>query len=92
MSWKNSKKRIRKNREKLINHKKTLACKVCGLEDYRVLEFHHLADKKNNISRMVGVGYSWKNIQTELKKCVPLCSNCHRIEHWQEVEAIGSIG
>ena len=86
MSWKNSKKRIRKNREKLINHKKTLACKVCGLEDYRVLEFHHLADKKNNISRMVGVGYSWKNIQTELKKCVPLCSNCHRIEHWQEVE------
>ena len=88
MSWKNSKKRIRKNREKLINHKKTLACKVCGLEDYRVLEFHHLADKKNNISRMVGVGYSWKNIQTELKKCVPLCSNCHRIEHWQEVEAI----
>ena len=88
MSWKNSKKRIRKNREKLINHKKTLACKVCGLEDYRVLEFHHLADKKNNISRMVGVGYSWKNIQTELKKCVPLCSNCHRIEHWQEVEAL----
>ena len=88
MSWKNSKKRIRKNRQRLITHKKTLCCKACGLDDYRVIEFHHLGDKENTISRMVGVGYSWKNIRKEMDKCVPLCSNCHRIEHWQEVEAL----
>ena len=88
MSWQSSKKRIRKNRQRLITHKKTLCCKACGLDDYRVIEFHHLGDKENTISRMVGVGYSWKNILKEMDKCVPLCSNCHRIEHWQEVEAI----
>ncbi len=87
MSWKSSKKRIRKNREKLINHKKTLCCKACGLDDYRVIEFHHLGDKENNISRMVGVGYSWKSIVKEMDKCIALCSNCHRIEHWTEVES-----
>jgi len=87
MSWQTSKKRIRKNRQKLITHKKTLCCKACGLDDYRVLEFHHLGDKENSISRMVGVGYSWKNIVKEMSKCIPLCSNCHRIEHWQEVES-----
>ena len=87
MSWKDSKKRIRKNRNKLIDYKKTLSCKSCGLEDYRVLEFHHLGDKENNISRMVGVGYSWKTINKEIEKCIALCSNCHRIEHWNELSS-----
>jgi hypothetical protein len=85
MSWKDDKKRIRKNRGKLIDYKKTLSCKCCGLDDYRVLEFHHLADKQGNISHMVSAGYSWKTINKEIAKCVALCSNCHRIEHWQEV-------
>ena len=84
MSWKDSKKRIRKNRQKLIDYKKTLACEACGLDDHRVLEFHHLADKEGNISRMVSVGYSWKTITKEMSKCIALCSNCHRIEHWRE--------
>ena len=88
MPWKKDKERIRKNRERLLKYKKTLRCTYCGLDDHRVLEFHHLADKEGNISRMVGVGYSWKNIRKEMDKCVPLCSNCHRIEHWQEVEAL----
>jgi len=88
MSWKYSKKRIRKNRNKLINHKKKLCCKFCGLKDYRVLDFHHLEDKENTISRMVGVGYSWKSIVKEMDKCITLCSNCHRIEHWTENESV----
>tara|TARA_B100000700_G_scaffold83330_1_gene93865 strand:- start:999 stop:1265 length:267 start_codon:yes stop_codon:yes gene_type:complete len=87
MSWKDDKKRIRKNRQKLIKYKKTLSCKACGLDDYRVLEFHHLCDKEECISRMVGVGYGWKTIMKEIDKCVALCSNCHRIEHWTEAES-----
>jgi len=87
MSWKEDKKRIRKNRQKLIKYKKTLCCKACGLDDYRVLEFHHLCDKEGCISRMVGVGYGWKTIMKEIDKCVALCSNCHRIEHWTEAES-----
>jgi hypothetical protein len=36
---------------------------------------------------MVGVGYGWKTIMKEIDKCVALCSNCHRIEHWTEAES-----
>ena len=87
MTWKYDKKRIRKNRKKLIDYKKTLICKSCGFEDYRVLEFHHLGDKDGDISSMVSSGYSWKTIKKEIEKCIALCSNCHRIEHWTEVES-----
>tara|TARA_R100000008_G_C3554223_1_gene152263 strand:- start:671 stop:937 length:267 start_codon:yes stop_codon:yes gene_type:complete len=87
MSWKQDKKRIRKNRNKLIEYKKTLSCKACGLKDYRVIEFHHIGDKENEVSRMVGVGYSWKRIMKEIDKCIALCSNCHRIEHWTEIKS-----
>jgi hypothetical protein len=27
-------------------------------------------------------GYGWRRIEEEIKKCIPLCCNCHRLEHW----------
>tara|TARA_R100001530_G_scaffold58231_1_gene42306 strand:- start:532 stop:789 length:258 start_codon:yes stop_codon:yes gene_type:complete len=84
MPWKKDKERIKVNRERLLKYKKTLNCSYCGLQDHRVLEFHHLKDKDESISRMVNTGYGWKRIQNEITKCIPLCSNCHRIEHWKK--------
>ena len=81
MSCANDKKRIRKNQKKLVEYKKTIRCKECGIRDYRVIDFHHIRDKEFAISNMVYRGYSWKRIQQEIDKCIPLCSNCHRIEH-----------
>jgi hypothetical protein len=26
----------------------------------------------------------WSQVYEEVKKCLPLCSNCHRILHWNE--------
>lgn len=40
-------------------------------------DFHHLADKDFEISKAV----SWSRLEIELKKCVLLCSNCHRVRH-----------
>ena len=81
MSWADGKTRIRNNQKKLVDYKKRIKCSQCGLKDYRVIDFHHIRDKEFAISKMVYRGYSWKRIQKEIDKCVPLCSNCHRIEH-----------
>jgi len=81
MSWADDKTRIRKNQKKLVEYKKTIKCKECGIRDHRVIDFHHIRDKEFAISNMVYRGYSWKRIQKEIDKCIPLCSNCHRIEH-----------
>jgi arylsulfatase len=45
---------------------------------------NHLGDKDHNISNMVSQGYSWRSIQSEIGKCIPLCCNCHRLEHWSD--------
>lgn len=76
--YKNSKKR---KSQILINElKRERGCYNCGIKDFRVLAFHHKADKKFNISRKI---YE-KNIDKvleEIEKCEILCGNCHRIEH-----------
>ena len=87
MSWKYSKERIKRNRARFFKYKKTLQCRYCGLDDHRVLEFHHVEEKDKEVGRMVNTGYSWKTITKEIKKCIPLCSNCHRIEHWENKKA-----
>mgnify|MGYP001196141784 FL=1 len=84
MSWKYSKERIKKNKSKYIKYKKGLCCSNCGVKDYRVLDLHHLKDKKGNVIDLIYQGYSWITIEKEINKCVPLCSNCHRIKHWNQ--------
>jgi hypothetical protein len=74
--------RIQHNRKKFLEYKKTLKCQRCNLADHRILEFHHLGDKDHNISNMVNHGYGWRRIEEEINKCIPLCCNCHRLEHW----------
>jgi hypothetical protein len=82
MPWAIDKERINKNRQKLLDYKKSLNCEHCGLEDHRVLEFHHLGNKDRNVSKMVNQGFAWRRIQDEISKCIPLCCNCHRLVHW----------
>ena len=66
MSWADDKIRIRKNQKKLVEYKKTIRCKECGIRDHRVIDFHHIRDKEFAISNMVYRGYSWKRIQKEI--------------------------
>ncbi len=84
--------RIIRLREWFQNYKENLSCTKCGSSDFRVLEFHHASgDKEHNVSDMITAGYSTERVQGEIKKCDVLCANCHRIVHWEQAKAAGSI-
>lgn len=81
--------RQRKRRE-FEEFKKTLKCIDCGIQDHRVLQFHHRnknshakipSGKKYRISTMVAAGNTTL-LKTELEKCDVLCANCHTIRHY----------
>lgn len=56
-------------------------CKICGYDKcQKALEFHHINpfEKEIEISRSI---HSWEKTKEELKKCICVCSNCHREIH-----------
>ena len=63
-------------------------CLHCGFADPRALDWHHdermveiYGAKRSSISVMVQQGAPIQVIKHELRKCVLLCANCHRIYH-----------
>ena len=74
----------------LIEYKKMLVCERCGFSDYRALQFHHEGhkEKTDNVADMVRSVYSMESVRREIDKCIVLCSNCHRIEHYDEQHKI----
>lgn len=69
----------------LDEYKNTLKCIKCGESRGWVLDFHHIDPKTKgkDISILKGDA-SKKKILEEMKKCIVLCSNCHRDLHYQE--------
>jgi len=68
-------------------------CEKCGYDkSWAALDFHHTGDKKITISTFThSHGCTAKNkaiLKEELKKCILLCSNCHRELHEAEKEAM----
>lgn len=56
-------------------------CQICNYsKSHWALEFHHLfkEDKTFSIAQALAKPKNIKAITNELKKCVLLCSNCHR--------------
>lgn len=65
-----------------IEYKKTLKCERCDESFWYCLDFHHKdsSNKEGMISKFLNLGNKDKVIN-ETKKCIVLCSNCHRKEH-----------
>jgi hypothetical protein len=63
-----------------------LSCKRCGIDDWRVLDFHYpdRQTKEFSIAKATRRGYNRERILQEIAKCEVLCANCHRILHWEE--------
>jgi hypothetical protein len=91
-----------KNREHRINVKESrrrdlhrwlyelkrdeMACIRCGEERPPALDFHHTNEKERSVSEMVNDGYSKASIRDEIARCLVLCANCHRREHYDGPE------
>ena len=59
-------------------------CQRCGFkESVKALEYHHIdpSQKDNIVSNLIFGNWSLKVIKREIRKCVVLCANCHRIVH-----------
>jgi len=83
---------IEDNQRRVAKYLSCHPCVDCGCADVRVLEFDHVRGKKaDDISRMIGQGFSWSTIETEIAKCEVRCANCHRIREgerggwWREL-------
>lgn len=67
--------RIR-TKEKAVEYKGG-KCSVCGYDKcINALCFHHINPHEKDFT-ISGRNLSWNRIQSELDKCVMLCSNCH---------------
>lgn len=62
-------------------------CEICGLKyngtNGSIFDFHHvnIEEKEFKPTRLMSKGLS-PDVVKELNKCILLCSNCHRLEHW----------
>lgn len=80
-------------RQWFLNIKKTYSCSVCKDSRWYVLDFHHIDDnKEHNLGDITSGRYGKTKILNELKKCVPLCANCHREHHYLEKMAQWQTG
>lgn len=70
--------RTNRARQYILNHLRQNPCIDCGERDVVVLEFDHIEKKQYNISRMMYLGCTIKNIENEIKKCEVRCANCHK--------------
>lgn len=81
----NSKKRnirYRSNNKTFIDEfKNNKSCLFCQEKTPVCLDFHHIKNKRLNVSRMKNYAYSIKTIKKEIDKCIIICSNCHRKLH-----------
>lgn len=69
------------NKVKIRKIKEAAGCQHCGIEDHRVLQFHHVGKKELHIAQAMHRGVSWKKLEKEIERCIVLCANCHIIEH-----------
>lgn len=60
-------------------------CQICGYDRCAgALEFHHLDPtvKENALAGLRADIRSWVEIVKELRKCILICSNCHKEVHY----------
>jgi hypothetical protein len=60
-------------------------CINCGFAHPAAIDFHHVKRLPSNrkLYRLLQ-NRAFARALEEVKKCVPLCANCHRVHHYEE--------
>jgi predicted HNH restriction endonuclease len=73
-----------KNRTEWVAYKSKQRCSHCRKKHPAIIDFHHVIKEGKRSVNYLAVRK--RNIAEAIKeaeeKCIPLCSNCHRILHW----------
>jgi len=78
---------VKKYKEQWRSFKATLSCVKCGQNHPATLDFHHIDSNTKEASVNKLIKYrAFKRAMEEVKKCLVLCANCHRIHHHDERE------
>jgi len=74
-----------KEKAKWYLFKATLKCTNCGFSHVAAMDFHHEdpSTKIDSVHRLINNG-QFTLAYEEMKKCIVLCANCHRIHHHDE--------
>lgn len=75
-----------KYRQRWRDYKATLSCINCGFNHPAALDFHHVIKSPDNkpVNQLLRKD-AFKAAAEEIKKCVVLCANCHRVHHAEEL-------
>jgi len=66
--------------------KESSPCTDCGLNyPYYVMEYDHLENKLNSVSKIASIG-TLNQVIEEINKCELVCSNCHKIRTWTRMQ------
>ena len=64
--------------------KSTIKCTVCGFSHPAAIDFHHVDRTNYRSVNLLAQSGKYKEAKEEIKKCIALCANCHRIHHHNE--------
>jgi hypothetical protein len=80
-----TKKSVKKYKDQWRDYKATLSCVKCGQNHPATFDFHHVdrTTKEASINKLIKYR-AFKQAMEEVKKCIVLCANCHRIHHHDE--------
>lgn len=77
----NNAKMVAKNKRFIYLFRRLKGCIFCDEREPVALDFHHLDPKNKDLEVSKLVYYSLTKVKEEIRKCVVLCSNCHRKHH-----------
>jgi hypothetical protein len=69
-------------------YKSQQVCINCGFSHPAAIDFHHVKRHPSNrkLYQLIK-NRTFSRALEEVKKCVPLCANCHRVHHYEEHKA-----
>lgn len=71
-----------------LEFKAKQVCVHCGASHPAIIDFHHvLRTSPKKVHKLAANGAYKQAVKEAEEKCISLCSNCHRILHWNEVLA-----